>query len=190
MENQPRRRSSRKKVNKIDRKVIWIAAAAAVVVIAAICLIVGLSGKGDDGPVAYDPDRGPLKELTVGELTRQGETMVGKTSYLAFEYPYAFSDLIGVTAINDDHQTALAFYAKIDGLDRPLYTIWFNGSEGQTAGTLDLQDGQKPVLVTVVFHKPAQELSQDGRTTFFATQETVNDVLVSIQKDQHFVMME
>ena len=186
----PKRRPRKK--NKLNKKQFMIAGCVigAVALIVAACFLFSDKSEQNDGAVVYDPNRGPLKELTVGELTRQGEITVGKTSYLEFEYPYAFSDLIGVTAINDDHQTALAFYAKLDGLDRPLYTIWFNGSKGQNVGAFDLQDGEKPVLVTVVFHKPAEELNQDWRTTFYATQETVNDVLVSIQKDPHFVNIE
>lgn len=186
----PKRRRKKKKTPNRKQLLIAGCVIGAVALIVAACIFLGMGGKDEDGPIAYDPDRGPLKELTVGELTRQGEMMVGQTSYLNFEFPYAFSDLIGVDAINQGNQTALAFFARIDGKERPLYTIWFNGNEGEGAGTLDLRDGEKPVLVTVVFYKPGTELSEDAQTTYYATQETVNDVLASMQKDNNFVTIE
>lgn len=186
----PRRRRKKKKTPNSKQLLIAGCVIGAVALIVAACIFLGGGGSKEEGPVAYDPDRGPLKELKVNSLTRQGETMEVDTSYGKVEYPYAFSDLIQVETLNQDNQTALAFSARINNEDKALYTIWFNGSEGQTVGALDLEDGERPVLITVVFYQPGAELSGDDRTTYYATQETVNDVLTALQKDKNFTTIE
>lgn len=190
MKEQARNRSARKKAKQRNKKLICVAAVAAVVLAVLVAVVFLLPGKGDELPRAHDPERGPLKELTVQSQERQGETMVVDTSYLPVEYPYAFSDLIQVEAINQGNQTALAFYAMIAGESRELYTLWFNGKDGQTVGAFDLQDGEKPVVVTLAFYNPDAELEGDDRITFFATQETINDVLSAMKQDKNFTTYE
>lgn len=180
MEKPIRRRPARRKRKKVNKKLIWIAAASAAVLITIVCLLLC----GNDAPQNQDPERGPLKELTVGVMERQGETVVVETSYGAVKFPYAFSDLISVEALNQEKQTALIFTARIGGQPEKIYTIWFNGSEGAAAGTMDLNDGETPVQVTLVFHEP--NVTGEDLTTFYATQETVNDVLASLQEGGSF----
>lgn len=153
-----------------------------VALIIAACFFLG----EDEKPVVYDPERGPLKELTISSPARQGETMVVDTSYGEVKFPYAFSDLIGVEALNQGNQTGLTFTCRIGGRTEELYTIWFNGSEGATAGSMDLQDGEAPVTVTLMFYNPSLDVTGDDLTTFYATQETVNDVLSSLEEGGHF----
>lgn len=177
-------KNAKRKGKTPDKKLFWIAGCVVGVValIVAACIFLG----GDKGPAVYDPERGPLKELTVGSMERQGETMVVDTSYGEVKFPYAFSDLIRVEAFNQGNQTALTFTARIGGQDEKLYTIWFNSPEGTAAGSMDLKDGEDPVTVTLVFYQPDAELSEGDRTTFYATQETVNDVLASLEEGGNF----
>lgn len=188
MNDQPQRRPVRRPRKKKNNKILWIAAAAAAVVL--IVIIWLLVGSGDQLPQAHDPERAPLRELTVNAQTRDGERMVIDTSYMRLEYPYAFSDLIQIEAINQGNQTGLAFTAKIAGANRQLYTLWFNGRDGEKVGAYDLRDGEKPVVVTLAFYTPAAELEGDDRITFFATQETINDVMAAMKQDSHFTIYE
>lgn len=171
---------SKKKVHKTNKKQLWIAGCVVGVValIVAACFLL----RSEDDTFTYNPERGPLKELTVSQPARQGEMMKVETSYGAVEFPYAFSDLISVKPLTQGNQTALAFTAKINGKNYDLYTIWFNGSEGSIIGTMDLNDGEKPVAVTLVFYNATLDLSGDSLTTFHATQETVNEVIASLEK--------
>lgn len=184
MVEQRRRRPAGKRKGKQNRVLIWVAAAAVVLLIGLICLL--LIPKGGSKPLAYDPNRAPLKELTVGEYIRDGETLVVSTSYLNVEFPYAFSDLVRVEAVGQGNQRGLEFSAKIAGEDRELYTLWFNGKDGQMVGSFDPEDGKGPVVVTLAFYNVDPQLQGDDRTTFFATQETVNDVLASMRKNEKF----
>lgn len=186
MEQPVRRRPRRKrKTQTPNSKQLLIAGCvigAVALIIAACIFLFGGNGSGSD----QTPQRGPLKELTVEALTRDGKSMVVRTSYMNVEFPYAFSDLIQVEAINESNRTALTFSARINGADRKLYTIWFNASVGQPVGKYDLQNDQPPVAVSVEFFQPDGKLSEDDRKTFFATQETVNEVLSSMEKDTCF----
>lgn len=184
MSQPQRRRPAQRRRKKQNTMLIWVAVAAAVVLIGLVCLL--LIPKGEQKPVAYDPNRAPLKPLTVGEYTRNGETLVVDTSYMDVEFPYAFSDLIRVEAVGQGNQTGLAFSATIAGESRELYTLWFNGKDGQTVGIFDPEDGAGAVVVTLVFYNVDAQLQDDDRTTFFATQETVNDVLASMKKHNKF----
>lgn len=185
MEQPVRRRPRKRKISKTNRLLIAGCVIGAVALIVAACIIFG-GGKNEEAVQPANPDRSAMPELTVGDVTRDGERMVVDTSYMDVAYPYAFSDLISVEAVNQDKITGLEFTAKIDGSSRALYTIWFNSTQGQTAGTFDPQDGEGAVVVTVEFFSPEEALQGDHLVTFYATQETINDVLDSMKLDKNF----
>lgn len=188
--DQPIRRRPRRKKRNLNAKQLLIAGCVigAVALVVAACLI--FPGPGEEEGIAVPTVQGQaavdMPALTVNGLHRDGETMVVDTSYMDVAFPYAFSDLIGVEAVNQEEMAALEFRAKIGGGDRKLYTVWFNNTQGQSVGTYDLQNGEAPVCVTVVFYDPPAELGGDDRVTFFATQETFNDVLASMKEDGNF----
>lgn len=184
MEQPIRRRRRRKKTPNSKQLLIAGCVIGAVALIVAACVFLGFWLGGGDDPA--QPPRGALKELTVQELVREQETMVVHTSYLDVAFPYAFSDLISVEAVNQETATALTFTVTINKETYKLYTLWFNGEAGQTVGSLDLEDGYEPVRVSVAFYDPAGGLQGDDRKTFSVTQETVNDVLNSMKEDGHF----
>lgn len=185
MEQPIRRKPRRRRTKTLDRKQLLIVGC----VIGAVALIIAaliflLSGSGGE---KVETPRGPLKPLTIGQLTRDGESMVVENSYLEVRFAYAFSDLIRVEAVNQETKTAMEFSARIAGEDRKIYCIWFNSQDGQTVGTLDLQDGEAPVRVSAVFYQPDAQLSEEDRKTFAATQETVNDVIAAMRENMYFV---
>lgn len=189
MEQPIRRRPRRRKKKTPNAKQLLIAGCVigAVALIIAACIVFSNpGGDGEDSVVPTAHDRSPLTELTVNGLSRDGEMMVVDTSWMDVAFPYAFSDLIQVEAINQEKMAGLEFRAKINGANRKIYTIWFNSTEGQSVGTYDLNDGEAPVTVTVSFYDPDTELEGDDRVTFYATQETFNDVLASMKNDGDF----
>lgn len=185
MEQPVRRRRRKKKTPNSKQLLIAGCVIGAVALVIAACIFVFTLAGGCAGEQPQTP-RGDLKELTVGEFVRDQETMVVHTSYLDVAFPYAFSDLIGVEAINQQTATALTFTATINKQTYQLYTLWFNSSAGTPAGSFDMEDGFEPVTVSVVFYEPDKALEEDDRITFFATQETINDVLNYMEKDSRF----
>ena len=184
---QPVRRRPRRRKKTPNSKQLLIAGCVigAVALIVAACIFAFTLAGGCAGEQPQPP-RGQLKELTVGQSIRQQETMVVPTSYVDVAFPYAFSDLIGVEAVNDQTAAGLTFTATINKESHKLYTLWFNSEAGDTAGSFDLEDGYEPVRVSVVFYSPSQKLTGDDKVTFTVTQETINDVLDYMDKDSHF----
>ena len=181
----PIRRPRKKKKTINGQQVLIIAGC----VIGAAALIIAACFLFGDKPQKEEPGisgRTSMPELTVGEAVRREQSMVVQTSYLDVAYPYAFSDLIYVVAVNEDAAAALEFRVKTSTMDEKLYTVWFNGSAGEQVGTFDPKDGGKKVPVTVAFYRLPAGLSEDDQGTFKATQETFNDVLSSLAEDPSF----
>ena len=124
-----------------------------------------------------------MKLLQVESTKEQGENVIVATTYGTVKYPYAFSDLVIVEAETFMNHAALEFKAEIDGQEYKLYTLLFNGEEGMPVGKL-LVDGETYV-VTALFHD-VTELSGDNLVTFYAVQETFNDVVNSLADNGGF----
>lgn len=158
-------------------------------IIAVVCI---LGGQGRNEPPAGETQgtqgatQSEMKKLTVHSTEEQGDTVLVDTSYGLLKYPYAFSDLIRIEAVNYQDLAALEFTADINKTAVKLFTVWFNGTEGIPVGTLKLEGEEEPVSVTVVFFEMEEGLDEDGRTTFNALQEVFNDIAVSLAENEGF----
>lgn len=113
------------------------------------------------------------------------------TTYGAFRYSSAFSDIIAVTAVQHDAASNLLFTADIDGKEILLYTIRYNeDGKGIALGTLKLSDQAATMPVSVSFGDAPNGLAGNELATFIAAQETFNDVLTSMMEDSRFTMAE
>ena len=129
-------------------------------------------------------------EYRIESTNEEGEWVVVKTTYGSFKYPFAFSDLIVIEAADLERSAQLRFFMKMDDNNVPIYTIHYNSGEGSLCGTLKLSDGAESIPVTVVLADKPEDLSEDWRLTFYATQETFNDVLFSMAEDKNFSIAE
>ena len=124
------------------------------------------------------------KALLVESVEEEEDTVIVVTTYVTVKYPYAFSDLMSVEAQTFEDHAALEFGANIGQTTYKAYTLYFNGSEeGMPVGTLQL-DGETYV-VTAQFHD-VTGLGKDDMTTFYAAQETFNDVVNSLAENEGF----
>lgn len=133
------------------------------------------------GPVSGEVSR--LKELLVQSVTEQEDAMHVVTTYGTVKYSYAFSDIICVEAETFEDYAVLEFGAMIDGKVVKLYTLIFNGLEGIPVGTLQV-DGET-FAVTAQFND-GSGVSGDSMVTFYAAQETFNDVVNSLSENEGF----
>ncbi len=128
-------------------------------------------------------DQNENNGLSVMSVTESGEWMIVKTSYITLRYPFAFSDIIDVEAYNDESVSQLRFYSNLDGKKILNYVIYFNSDEGIPCGTIKL-NGEIPVSVEL--KDVPRKLSKDWASTYYAVQETFNDVLKSMKENSNF----
>lgn len=138
------------------------------------------------GTTGYIPDdqTAPVKELVIQDLTEQGNVMVVTTNYCTVSYSIAFSDIIGVKTETSKDCAKLNFCATIDGNEAALYTLLFGGEEGMPIGSVRVDD--RVYTVTVLFHD-GDGIQEEGMITFYAAQETFNDVIASLKKSDTFL---
>lgn len=136
-----------------------------------------------------EQDQIDLPELQIISTAEVEDLVVVESTYGTFHYPFAFSDIIGVKTINQETSSKLQFFARIDGEEVVIYTIHYNDAVGDRCGTLRLEDNAE-VEVFVEFTDAPTSLSSGWLTTFYATQETFNDVLFSMSDDGQFVIAE
>lgn len=125
-------------------------------------------------------------ELTVDSVEQEDQMMAVTTSYCVVRYPFAFSDLIRVAAENQENNAALLFSAYLDQTEYPMFRIDFDGTGGIPVGTLTLDDGTV-VSVTAQIFQADEALEPDMLQTFYAAQESINDVLSSLTDMEGFV---
>lgn len=163
------------------RKILTLLTAIVMVVLGvAVGFVVGRDSVPDDVIVSSQTaDDG----LSIMSTTESGEWVTVKTSYMTIRYPFAFSDIIEVEAYNEEFASQLRFYVYISGKKTLNYVIHFNSDEGLPCGTLKLQND---IPVSVEFKKASDRLSEDWLSTFYAVQETFNDVLKSMEENEKF----
>ena len=125
-----------------------------------------------------------LKILSVIE---NNESISVETTYGSFNYPRAFMDVISVDTDVASGDECLKFMAQIDGDSIDVYTIYYNSSKGVLCGYQVLPDDRE-VTVSVVFEDITENISDEWKTTFYAVQETFNDVIVSMAQDSRFIV--
>lgn len=145
--------------------------------------------KPDTDPVNTDQVLTDLPELKLISSEEVENWVIVETTYGKFRYPYAFTDIIGVNVLNQGIAAQLQFLANIDGNDAVLYTIHYNNPIGSPFGTLKL-DHVGEVEVSVEFGDVPESVSSDWENTFYAAQDTFNDVRVFMMEDARFVAVD
>ncbi len=125
-----------------------------------------------------------IGKLTIESIEEQGDKMVVTTSYCQVKYPYAFSDLIQVEAVNDAQGARLVFFATIEGTRADLYSLCFGETDNILLGTLKV--GGNTVTVSTELFQAGQGLDKDLQYVFVAAQETFNDVAASLSENGNF----
>lgn len=129
-------------------------------------------------------------KFIINSIVENDENVYVEFSYGTFKYPYAFSDLISITPINEGEYKALVFKANIDGNTLKVFSVWFNNPGiGHDVGTVNIPGGDT-VDICVEFHNPPEFLSESELYTFRAAQEVFNDVVNSFADNDNFSIIE
>lgn len=136
-------------------------------------------------PETTQTEPAPLK-LTLESVEEKEQLMVVTTSYCVVRYPFAFSDIIQVEVVEYEGSETLMFRASLNGESYPMFCLMFDGVEGSPVGNLTLNDGSV-VSVTAQIFPGDESLDSDMLHTFYAAQESINDVISSLMDSQWFV---
>lgn len=118
-----------------------------------------------------------LPVLSILSETVEGESVVVETSYCTVKYPFAFSDVVKVEAVEGGEYTALRFFAVTGSGEHPAFDLEFFGGSGTELGSMEIEGGT--ARVSVSFHEP-EGFGEGEESTFYAVQEIFNDVLQSL----------
>lgn len=179
----PKRRPVKK---RLDPRISILVAVCAVILIALIVMACSLSGgKKDDISSPGQTGSVRLPALSVDMVTPVEDDMVITTSYGQMCYPYMFSDLIACRAENGKGYSALNFFMVLKGEEYPVFSIYFNKSQGYALGTMVLPGMDEPVPVYGALAE-APELDSDGAKSFAVAQECFNDIVFSLAENEGF----
>ncbi len=140
-------------------------------------------GSGEKTTVASKVEKIPLEILS---REPEGEMILLRTNYAEMRYSYAFFDLIDVEVKNGGIYSSLTFYLTIEDYRYMLYRLNFGPGKGVDIGTLDLRGASQPVKVWAEVARAPADLPQELKTTFFAAQETFNEVANSLANNPNF----
>lgn len=129
--------------------------------------------------------QGPIDEMVIRTVEEREDAVYVSTSYGDFTYPYAFSDLLVIEEVNEDSCVGLTVSVFLLGRNEPVYTLWINSDRGILAGML--QREEITYRVTMEMYDPRENLNEAYQSTFYAVQETLNDVLQSLAAGGDFI---
>lgn len=127
------------------------------------------------------------ESLIINAMYEEDDTIRVVTTYGSFSYPFAFSDIIKIEAINGDNSARMKFSACFENLSLPVFTLHFNDDMGIPCGIIKLKG--KEIPVSVVLEKEPDNLKDDYKITFLAAQEVFNDVLNSMADNETFTVV-
>jgi hypothetical protein len=67
-----------------------------------------------------------------------------------------------------------------------MFALGFGGSEGTLLGTVDVDKTAMDVPVWLIFYTEDPDMDPDSRSSFYAAQESVNDVVASLTENEGF----
>ena len=141
-------------------------------------------------PVKTEPQQTTprLTPLQVESITQQETMMLVKTNYCTVKYPYAFSDLIMVEAMQEQNCQVLLFCIMLEDVEYPLFALRFGDAEGIHVGSLKLPETGVTVGVWAQLYEADKLVKQNN--TYIAAQECVNDVITALEEDPNFTPFE
>lgn len=176
--------------NKRLLKALVLAVVLAVLGVAVTLCVIYRNGNDSAPPAEQSEVHTKPPSLKLLSIAERGEWMVVETSYGFFRYPTAFADILAPEVIDQGTSSQLQFIAQIADRSLVLYSMHYNEERGARCGTLRLSDTVADMPVYVEFAEPPQGVSDDWLNTFYAVQETFNDVLDSMAEDSRFTREE
>lgn len=142
----------------------------------------------NDFPIG-DEEQNRFPELEIYTTTEDDGWVIVSTSYGDFRYPYAFSDIMSVKAVNQEDSSQLGFFFQIEDIEEMIYTIHYNNEIGVSLGNLTLKNYSESIPVFVEFGQPSEIIQKDFLDSFYATRDTFNDVVTFMCENESFTFI-
>lgn len=133
-----------------------------------------------------EAETGILPELKITSTDIQEELVVLETTYGVIKYSSAFKDIVIIETFNGGKSAQLDVTADIDGQNTLVYTIYYNSNNGTPFGKIFVPKMNERIILSVVFEEIDNEWSLDWQTTFYAVQETFNDIVESMKENDNY----
>lgn len=132
----------------------------------------------------------PVDVLEVVEIREEGTLVAAETSYCTVSYPYAFSDLMALSCLQENGADYLVFSADASNGEYPVFYLCFGEDTGILLGQLVLPVTGETVPVYAGLYTLDDNVAESDRDTCLAVQECVNDVIASLGENENFTPAE
>jgi len=129
----------------------------------------------------------PVDILEILAYREADARVMVETSWCTVAYPYAFSDLMKVSCSNGEMTGRLEFGAQLEQGVCPLFYLSFGEESGFLLGRLTLPETGEVVEVWAGLYSLDAELTDAERDACLVGQESINDVIASLNENGNFV---
>lgn len=138
----------------------------------------------NEGTTMTEPTNPPLEIL---ETKEEDTDILVKTSYCVLKYPFAFSDMVKITVMQEDS----LLFAAIPGEEEvPAFALRFGVPAGIPVGTLQLPVNGESISVGIDLFTIPDSLAEEHHSSFYAVQEIINDLIASLEENAQFTPAE
>lgn len=152
-----------------------------------LCLTVALSGCSK-ATEKEDPKTENIS-ATESSLNRSEPTFPSDiklteypNNYCSLYYPSEYKDIVST----EEKDKSVLFYAKIKGIKKLLFTVYFDSNAGHRLGTLKTKDGDVSVSIENPQATEEKKWTKKETAQFEKMQEEVNSLLDALWAEEGF----
>lgn len=131
-----------------------------------------------------------VPEFTINSSFEDNDCIVLETTYGDFRYSKSLTDIICFETSNTGNFSQLDAFVVINEKKVLAYTIYFNKNKGTYCGIFNLNENYKSIAVYITFEQLSSSIPAESENSFYAVQDTVNDVISSMRENGTFVYVD
>ena len=182
------RRESYRKYWKTRKNLLIACGILSMVLLVLICVVAAMIRlpKGPNGvkPTQMQATLATVQQLEILSTEEKDGLVKVSTSYADFSYPAEFAELIHIEIENHGKYATIHFTTTIGGEEKDIYTFYFNREAEFKVGVLQMA-GESCVVNAVVYEPDG--IAEEDLLSYYAAQETFNDVMMSLSENKGFV---
>lgn len=133
-----------------------------------------------------EPEAAQKVELVVESTEEKEDSIIVTTSFCQLRYPFAFADLIQIKEQNDASVSSLEFSVLIKNEMYPIFAVRFGEGEGIPLGSILVPGETEDRPVYAELYVPDEVALGENANTYYAAQETFNDIVEALSENPNF----